>query len=140
MLDKMGIELLALGNISNVIGTYFNIKEQLKENDYLIIIGNSLQSIGALLGVEAALLQIKTVQKIIILGNSLQSLGAGLQAYQGIINVMKNRIENEDSIVDQKDERIIALIGVWIQAIGTVISAIGLTIIEKEERLEKIII
>ena len=50
---------------------------------------------------------------------------------------MKNRIENEDSIVDQKDERIIALIGVWIQAIGTVISAIGLTIIEKEERLEK---
>ncbi len=82
----------------------------------------------------------KTVQKIIILGNSLQSLGAGLQAYQGIINVMKNRIENEDSIVDQKDERIIALIGVWIQAIGTVISAIGLTIIEKEEQLEKIII
>lgn len=47
MLDKVGIELLALGNISNVIGTYFNIKEQLKENDYLIIIGNSLQSIGA---------------------------------------------------------------------------------------------
>ncbi len=75
MLDKMGIELLALGNISNVIGTYFNIKEQLKENDYLIIIGNSLQSIGAFLGVEAALLQMKTVQKIIILGNSLQSLG-----------------------------------------------------------------
>ncbi len=140
MLDKMGIELLALGNISNVIGTYFNIKEQLKENDYLIIIGNSLQSIGAFFGVEAALLQMKTVQKIIILGNSLQSLGAGLQAYQGIINVMKNRIENEDSIVDQKDERIIALIGVWIQAIGTVISAIGLTIIEKEEQLEKIII
>ncbi|MGG0290995.1 AraC family transcriptional regulator [Bacillus pacificus] len=140
MLDKMGIELLALGNISNVIGTYFNIKEQLKENDYLIIIGNSLQSIGAFLGVEAALPQMKTVQKIIILGNSLQSLGAGLQAYQGIINVMKNRIENEDSIVDQKDERIIALIGIWIQAIGTVISAIGLTIIEKEERLEKIII
>ena len=47
MLDKMGIELLALGNISNVIGTYFNINEQLKENDYLIIVGNSLQSIGA---------------------------------------------------------------------------------------------
>lgn len=49
MLDKMGIELLALGNISNVIGTYFNINEQLKENDYLIIVGNSLQSIGAFL-------------------------------------------------------------------------------------------
>ena len=47
ILDEMGIELLALGNISNVIGTYFNINEQLKENDYLIIVGNSLQSIGA---------------------------------------------------------------------------------------------
>ncbi|MED3316062.1 DUF6944 family repetitive protein [Bacillus wiedmannii] len=138
ILDKMGIELLALGNISNVIGTYFNINKQLKENDYLIIIGNSLQSIGAFLGVEAALLQMKAIQRIIILGNSLQSLGAGLQAYQGIINVSKNEIENEDSMVDKKNEKIIALIGIWIQAIGTIISAIGLTIIEKEERLEKI--
>jgi len=138
MLDKMGIELLALGNISNVIGTYFNINKQLKENDYLIIIGNSLQSIGAFLGVEAALLQMKAIQRIIILGNSLQSLGAGLQAYQGIINVSKNEIENEGSMVDKKNEKIIALIGIWIQAIGTIISAIGLTIIEKEERLEKI--
>ncbi|HDR7782789.1 DUF6944 family repetitive protein [Bacillus wiedmannii] len=138
MLDKMGIELLALGNISNIIGTYFNIHEQLKENDYLIIVGNSLQSIGAFLGVEAALLEMKAIQRIIILGNSLQSLGAGLQAYQGIINVSKNEIEKEDSTVDKKNERIIALIGVWIQAIGTSISAIGLTIIEEEERLEKI--
>ncbi|WP_242243276.1 DUF6944 family repetitive protein [Bacillus cereus group sp. BfR-BA-01309] len=137
MLDKMGIELLALGNISNVIGTYFNINEQLKENDYLIIVGNSLQSIGAFLGVEAALLQMKAIQRIIILGNSLQSLGAGLQAYQGIINVSKNEMEHEDSIVDKKNERIIALIGIWIQAIGTAISAIGLTVIEKEERLDK---
>ncbi|MBE7095307.1 DUF6944 family repetitive protein [Bacillus cereus] len=138
MFDKMGIELLALGNISNVIGTYFNINKQLKENDYLIIIGNSLQSIGAFLGVEAALLQMKAIQRIIILGNSLQSLGAGLQAYQGIINVSKNEIENEGSMVDKKNEKIIALIGIWIQAIGTIISAIGLTIIEKEDRLEKI--
>lgn len=138
MLDKMGIELLALGNISNVIGTYFNINEQLKENDYLIIVGNSLQSIGAFLGVEAALIQMKAIQRIIILGNSLQSLGAGLQAYQGIVNVLRNGIEDDDSMVDNKNERIIALIGIWIQAIGTIISAIGLTIIEKEERLEKI--
>lgn len=114
MLDKMGIELLALGNISNVIGTYFNINNQLKENDYPIIVGNSLQSIGAFLGVEAALLQMKAIQRIIILGNSLQSLGAGLQAYQGIINVSKNEIENEDSMVDKKNEKIIALIGIWI--------------------------
>ncbi|GAB6434884.1 hypothetical protein bcgnr5390_57620 [Bacillus luti] len=136
ILDKIGIELLALGNISNVIGTYFNISEQLKENDYLIIVGNSLQSIGAFLGVEAALMERKAIQRIIILGNSMQSLGAGLQAYQGIINVSKDEVENEESIMDKKYKRIIALIGIWIQAIGTVISAIGLTIIEGEESIE----
>lgn len=137
LLDRIGIELLALGNISTVIGTYFNINEQLKENDYLIITGNSLQSIGAFLGVEAALIDINVLQKIIILGNSMQSLGAGLQAYQGVSNVLKDERENEDSIFDKKDERIIALIGIWIQAIGTLISAIGVTAIEEENRLEK---
>lgn len=136
LLDQIGIELLALGNISNVIGIYFNINEQLKENDYLIITGNSLQSIGAFLGVEAALLDINVLQKIIILGNSMQSLGAGLQAYQGVSNVLKDERENEDSIFDKKDERIIALIGIWTQAIGTLISAIGITAIEEENRLE----
>ncbi|ANE85524.1 MULTISPECIES: DUF6944 family repetitive protein [Bacillus] len=136
LLDQIGIELLALGNISNVIGIYFNINEQLKENDYLIITGNSLQSIGAFLGVEAALVDINVLQKIIILGNSTQSLGAGLQAYQGVLNVLKDEKENKDSIFDKKDERIIALIGIWIQAIGTLISAIGITAIEEENRLE----
>lgn len=136
LLDQIGIELLALGNISNVIGIYFNINEQLKENDYLIITGNSLQSIGAFLGVEAALVDINVLQKIIILGNSMQSLGAGLQAYQGVLNILKDERENEDSIFDKKDERIIALIGIWIQAIGTLISAIGVTAIEEENRLE----
>ncbi|PGB04155.1 DUF6944 family repetitive protein [Bacillus toyonensis] len=135
-LDKMGIELLALGNISNVIGTYFNENEQLTDNDYLIIIGNSLQSIGAFLGVEAALIEMNAIQRIIVLGNSMQSLGAGLQAYQGIINLSKDEVENEDSILDKKNERIIALIGIWIQAIGTVISAIGLTVLEKEKSFE----
>ncbi|MCU4859467.1 AraC family transcriptional regulator [Bacillus cereus] len=136
LLDQIGIELLALGNISNVIGIYFNINEQLKENDYLIITGNSLQSIGAFLGVEAALVDINVLQKIIILGNSMQSLGAGLQAYQGVLNVLKDEKENKDSIFDKKDERIIALIGIWIQAIGTLISAIGINAIEEENRLE----
>ncbi|MFZ7806850.1 DUF6944 family repetitive protein [Bacillus thuringiensis] len=136
LLDQIGIELLALGNISNVIGTYFNINEQSKENDYLIITGTSLQSIGAFFGVEAALMDINVLQKIIILGNSMQSLGAGLQAYQGVSNVLKDERENEDSIFDKKDERIIALIGIWIQAIGTLISAIGVTAIEEENRLE----
>ncbi|PGM95548.1 DUF6944 family repetitive protein [Bacillus cereus] len=135
-LAKTGIELLALGNISNVIGTYFNLNEQMKENDFLIITGNSLQSIGAFLGVEVALNEKNGIQWIIVLGNSMQSLGAGLQAYEGIHNISKEEEGNEDSNIDKEDQRIIGLIGIWIQAIGTVISAIGLTEIVEEKRLE----
>ncbi|MBJ8053695.1 AraC family transcriptional regulator [Bacillus cereus] len=128
-LAKTGIELLALGNISNVIGTYFNLNEQMKENDFLIITGNSLQSIGAFLGVEVALNEKNGIQWIIVLGNSMQSLGAGLQAYEGIHNISKEEEGNEDSNIDKEDQRIIGLI-------GTVISAIGLTEIVEEQRLE----
>ena len=39
---------------------------------------------------RSALLGINVLQKIIILGNSMQSLGAGLQAYQGVSNVLKD--------------------------------------------------
>lgn len=108
----------------------------MKENDFLVITGNSLQSIGAFLGVEVALNEINGIQWIIVLGNSMQSLGAGLQAYQGIQNVSKEEKGNEDSNIDKEDQRIIGLIGIWIQAIGTVISAIGLTEIVEEQRLE----
>ncbi|MGE7633685.1 DUF6944 family repetitive protein [Bacillus paramycoides] len=135
-LGETGIELLALGNISNVIGTYFNVNEQTQENDYLIITGNSLQSIGAFLGVEVALREVNAIQRVIVLGNSMQSLGAGLQAYQGIYNISKEEKDNEDFGKDKENQRIIGLIGIWIQAIGTVISAIGLTEIIEEERLE----
>ena len=38
-------------------------------------------------------MDINVLQKIIILGNSMQSLGAGLQAYQGVLNVLKDERE-----------------------------------------------
>ena len=61
----------------------------MKENDFLIIIG-TVYNQSVLLGVEAALMDINVLQKIIILGNSMQSLGAGLQAYQGVSNLLKD--------------------------------------------------
>lgn len=48
----------------------------------------------------------------------------------------KKKKGKEDSNIDKEDQRIIGLIGIWIQAIGTVISAIGLTEIVEEQRLE----
>ncbi|MEH7460398.1 AraC family transcriptional regulator [Bacillus pseudomycoides] len=149
-LEKTGIELLALGNVSNVIGTFFNRQRKMKGNDYLIITGNSLQSVGAFLGVEAALLnKITDIPWLIVFGNSLQSLGAGMQAYQGIHNISKGEKEERGEI-DKKnltdkekeeegeDERLTGLIGIWIQAIGTLISAIGLTEIETENKRDNL--
>ncbi|KFN03158.1 AraC family transcriptional regulator [Bacillus clarus] len=136
-LERTGIELLALGNISNVIGTYFNVNKQKKENDYLIITGNTLQSIGAFFGVEAALNEINNIPWVIVFGNSMQSLGAGMQAYQGIHNISKEEKINKkrSTDTDKEDQRLVGLIGIWIQAIGTFISAIGLTeIVEKERK------
>ncbi|PEY37206.1 AraC family transcriptional regulator [Bacillus cereus] len=126
-LEKIGIELLALGNVSNVIGTSFNIQKEMKANDYLIIIGNSLQSIGAFVGVEVALNVDPEIPWLIVVGNSLQTLGAGLQAYQGIRNLSKEKqmVEKNDS--EKEDERLVGLIGIWIQATGTAISAVGIT-------------
>ncbi|WJE54875.1 AraC family transcriptional regulator [Bacillus cereus] len=126
-LEKIGIELLALGNVSNVIGTSFNIQKEMKANDYLIITGNSLQSIGAFVGVEVALNVDPEIPWLIVVGNSLQTLGAGLQAYQGIRNLSKEKqmVEKNDS--EKEDERLVGLIGIWIQATGTAISAVGIT-------------
>ncbi|MBO1627318.1 MULTISPECIES: DUF6944 family repetitive protein [Bacillus] len=126
-LEKTGIELLILGNISNVIGTFFNIHKKTKENDYLIITGNSLQSIGAFVGVEVALNEEPKIPWLIVVGNSLQTLGAGLQAYQGIHNLSKEKQMVEKNDREKEDERLVGLIGIWIQAIGTAISAIGIT-------------
>ncbi|MBO1581618.1 AraC family transcriptional regulator [Bacillus sp. XF8] len=126
-LEETGIELLALGNVSNVIGTFFNIQKETEENDYLIITGNSLQSIGAFVGVEVALNEEPEIPWLIVVGNSLQTLGAGLQAYQGIHNLSKEKQMIEKNDREKEDERLVGLIGIWIQAIGTAISAIGIT-------------
>ncbi|PEP46850.1 MULTISPECIES: DUF6944 family repetitive protein [Bacillus] len=126
-LEKTGIELLALGNVSNVIGTFFNIQKEMEENDYLIITGNSLQSIGAFVGVEVALNEEPEIPWLIVVGNSLQTLGAGLQAFQGIHNISKENQMIEKNDREKEDERFVGLIGIWIQAIGTAVSAIGIT-------------
>lgn len=126
-MEKTGIELLALGNVSNVIGTFFNIQKEMEENDYLIITGNSLQSIGAFVGVEVALNEEPEIPWLIVVGNSLQTLGAGLQAFQGIHNISKENQMIEKNDREKEDERFVGLIGIWIQAIGTAVSAIGIT-------------
>lgn len=133
-LERTGLELLVLGNVSNVIGTFFNVQRKIEENEYLIITGNSLQSLGAFVGVQVALHEV-VIPWMIVRGNSLQTLGAGMQAYEGIKNISKKEKINRQQVSDieqenkpeKEDTRIISLIGIWIQAIGTAITAIGIT-------------
>ncbi|MEN1938004.1 AraC family transcriptional regulator [Paenibacillus sp. 102] len=138
----------ALGNTSDVIGTALNIENEEKENDYLIIAGNSLQSLGAFLAVVDELRDTQNIQWLGVIGNSLQTVGAGLQAFQALYNVLKeeemekknendkkgsNNQENEEENEEEKkenkvDEQLMGLIGSWVQATGAVIGAIGETI------------
>ncbi|KEK25609.1 DUF6944 family repetitive protein [Bacillus gaemokensis] len=141
-LEKTGAEVQALGNISDIIGTVLNMEKEEKENDYLIIAGNSLQSLGAFLEVVDELRDVPDIQWLEVIGNSIQTLGAGLQAFQGLYNVLKEEKKESDNEKEddnsQKngegkketkvDEQLLGLIGNWIQVIGAVIEAIGETI------------
>ncbi|WP_459502813.1 DUF6944 family repetitive protein [Bacillus sp. C1] len=136
-LEKTGAEVQALGNISDIIGTVLNMEKEEKENDYLIIAGNSLQSLGAFLEVVDELRDVPDIQWLEVIGNSIQTVGAGLQAFQGLYNVTKeekmgkenNGQKNEWEEKEAKvDEQLLGLIGNWVQAIGAVIEAIGETI------------
>lgn len=134
----------ALGNTSDVIGTALNLENEEKENDYLIIAGNGLQSFGAFLAVVDELRDTQNIQWLGVIGNSLQTVGAGLQAFQALYNVLKeeemekknendkedgNNQKNEEEKKENKvDEQLIGLIGSWVQATGAVIGAIGETI------------
>ncbi|MBY0595995.1 DUF6944 family repetitive protein [Bacillus bingmayongensis] len=139
-LEKTGAEVQALGNISDIIGTILNMEKEQKENDYLIITGNSLQSLGAFLEVVDELRDVPNIQWLEVIGNSIQTLGAGLQAFQGIYNVLKEERMEKENADDQEaankkegekkevDEQLLGLIGNWVQAIGAVIEAIGETV------------
>ncbi|MCI0765375.1 AraC family transcriptional regulator [Bacillus sp. TL12] len=134
----------ALGNTSDVIGTALNLENEEKENDYLIIAGNSLQSFGAFLAVVDELRDTQNIQWLGVIGNSLQTVGAGLQAFQALYNVLEeeemekknendkessNNQKNEEEKKENKvDEQLIGLIGSWVQATGAVLGAIGETI------------
>ncbi|WP_110114036.1 hypothetical protein [Bacillus sp. CGMCC 1.16541] len=122
VLEKLGSELQVVGNLSIIGGVLLNRREERLENEALIVIGDSFQSIGAGLEVINDLRNVDTNQPILleIVGNSLQSLGAFIQAVSGAYELGIGE--------DRPFDGIFGVVGSWIQATGAVIEAVKETI------------
>ncbi|MBM7702078.1 DUF6944 family repetitive protein [Metabacillus iocasae] len=115
ILESLGSKVQITGNLSVIAGVIGGQREELIEYDILIVIGDSLQGIGAGLEVINDLQNVDTNQPIFleVVGNSLQSIGAFIQALSGAY-----QLGNEQRIFE-----IIGVTGSWIQATGAVIEA-----------------
>ena len=113
-LDKIGNQIQAVGNSTVVTGILIDFDARTKIK--LDIDGNLLQALGGGTSLAEALASVPSEAVLYsIYGNSLQSIGNSMQAYAGA-----RGLRNEDG-------EIFNVIGSWIQATGSVISAIGQT-------------
>jgi hypothetical protein len=116
---KTGNEIQAIGNSTVIAGLTLDLGYEYE--DRLVITGNWLQALGgaSALGVE---LENPTApgQVFNINGNLLQSIGNSLQSIGGTENLR----EKERGGPGDSFNNIIA-IGSWIQAVGSVLSLIG---------------
>lgn len=131
-LSKIGNEIQAVGNITVVSGMV--IKKNKKETqEKLIITGNWFQALGGLLAVADDIEQYRPNQEpdpataLDVIGNLLQSIGNSMQAIGGIEELKGN---------DEYGEKI-EINGSWIQAVGSVLTALASTkTIENEQKSE----
>jgi hypothetical protein len=111
-LEKIGNAIQAIGNSTVIVGILINFNEKTKKE--LNIKGNLLQAVGGGVSLADALGREPTEKELYsIYGNLLQTIGNTLQALSGI-NELRNRKGQE-----------LNLVGSWIQAIGSIISALG---------------
>lgn len=121
-LGKLGNQIQAIGNSTVVAGILLNINDETKQ--LLIINGNWLQALGGSTALAENLeASVSFERSLSISGNALQVVGNSLQAIGGIneLNSYEKKDENSD------DAKSIIIIGSWIQAVGSVISAIEQT-------------
>lgn len=139
-LNKLGNEVQAVGNTTVVGGMLIDFKEETKQ--LLIIKGNWLQALGGGMSVSDAIEEEATPKKSLnIIGNLLQVIGNSLQALGGTYELENNKekekhkekqlnqtnyypsyYSREDT--NHKDGELLDISGSWIQAVGSVISAI----------------
>lgn len=123
--EKIGAQIQAIGN--TVVATSYIIFEDEIESR-LIIKGNWLQAFGALVeAVDEYFDNSGEDQKLNIIGNVIQIIGNSFQAIGG-----KHILYN-----NQEKGTFLVISGSWIQAIGSVLNAIGQTQEEIAEHAQK---
>jgi hypothetical protein len=133
-LEKLGNEVQAIGNTTVIAGLLLNVSEENKLK--LDINGNLLQAVGGGIALPDDLVdEPSTIRTLNIAGNVLQIIGNSLQARGGIIELKDNRKKqdkykgykerNESQEISYSES--INISGSWIQAVGSVISAIAQT-------------
>ncbi|MDQ1002373.1 hypothetical protein QFZ28_002773 [Neobacillus niacini] len=133
-LGKLGNEVQAIGNTTVVAGILLNNSEENKLK--LDINGNLLQAVGGGIALPEDLIdEPSTIRTLNITGNVLQIIGNSLQAFGGA-EELKSIRENEDRFKGYRESneskqvtssQTLAINGSWIQAVGSVISAIAQT-------------
>jgi hypothetical protein len=131
-LGKLGNQVQAIGNTTVIGGLLLPVKEEAKQK--LDINGNPLQAIGGGIALPEDLMG-STIRTLTIAGNVLQITGNSLQAKGGMED-LKSNTEKEDRYKGYKESnqsetithsQSLAINGSWIQAVGSVLSAIGQT-------------
>jgi hypothetical protein len=133
-LGKLGNQVQAIGNTTVIGGLLLPVKEEAKQK--LDINGNLLQAIGGGIALPDDLMGApSTIRTLTIVGNVLQITGNSLQA-KGGMEELKSNTEKEDKYKGYKESnqsetithsQSLAINGSWIQAVGSVLSAIGQT-------------
>lgn len=113
--EKIGTQIQAIGN-TVVASSYILLEEDLESK--LIIKGNWLQAFGAIVeAVDEVLDNSGKDQRLNILGNTTQAVGNSFQAIGG-----KHILYN-----NEEKGLFLVISGGWIQAVGTILNAIGQT-------------
>jgi hypothetical protein len=140
-IGKLGDEVEAIGNTIVIAGLLLNYNEEIKKK--LEINGNMLQAVGGGISLAEDLVdEPSTIRTLNIAGNVLQIIGNALQV-KGGIEELKSNAEKEERFKGYKENneykeithsQSLVINGSWIQAVGSVISAIAQT----KESIEEI--
>lgn len=106
VISKLSNEIQATGNLFVLTGLF-------KDSINLEIQGNLIQAVGGGVGLIAAITEKDLVE---FQSHFLQATGNSIQAMSGILEASRNI-----------DASLLDYIGAWVQAVGSVISAIHLT-------------
>ena len=130
-LEKIGNEIQAIGNSLVIAGILIDFKDETEEK--LNITGNWFQALGgsAALGNELMDKESNPNQIFTIIGNLLQVIGNSLQAIAGTYEL---REEKDPKLQVKFDSQTLDVSGSWIQAVGSIISLLGLKQSEFERK------